>query len=84
MPLHAFRRNHGGSDGLIRRESDYWTIAYDGLVVRLRDRRQRKASTRDYMSMTMAPTRPTLVLIAIRYPPTGTWPLAGLRFRTPR
>ena len=37
MPLRASRGDHEGSDGLIRREGDYWTIAYDGTVVRLRD-----------------------------------------------
>jgi hypothetical protein len=37
MPVRASRRDAGGSKGLIRREGDYWTIAYDGAVVRLRD-----------------------------------------------
>jgi hypothetical protein len=37
MPLRASRGDDGGSEGLIRREGEYWTIAYDGAVVRLRD-----------------------------------------------
>ena len=37
MPLRASRGDDGGSGGLIRREGEYWTIAYDGTVVRLRD-----------------------------------------------
>ena len=37
MPLRVSRGDHDGSDGLIRRDGDYWTIAYDGTVVRLRD-----------------------------------------------
>ena len=35
--MRVSRGNHGRSDGLIRREADYWTIAYDGTVVRLKD-----------------------------------------------
>jgi hypothetical protein len=37
MPVRASRGDAGESKGLIRREGDYWTIAYDGAVVRLRD-----------------------------------------------
>jgi hypothetical protein len=37
MPVRASRGDARESKGLIRREGDYWTIAYDGTVVRLRD-----------------------------------------------